>query len=298
MTLIAMLISLVAEHFLRHLQDLRRLEWFSAYYRWLYVRCSRFALWHGPTGVLLTVVPVALLVGVVYGLLARVAFGIPGFIVAVLVLLYCLGPRDLEGQVETFLEAWRQGDREGALLHAGDLLENHVGEDNAEVTQAMIESILVQANERLFGVLFWFGVLGPLGAALFRLSAALKTRAKQSDSAALPGFAEAAQRLYWVMAWVPARLVALSYSLTGSFDEAIHAWRIYREQGAGRFTDSNVGVLVAAGAGAVRLEQEDIGEYDREASGELVRTALSLVLRALVLWLTVIALMTLAGWAG
>ena len=112
----------------------------------------------------------------------------------------------------------------------------------------------------MFGVLFWFVLLGPTGlgpvaAWLFRASDLLR-RAAIADAAALPAVAGCFERIHFVLAWLPARLVALSYALAGSFEEA------RREMGrgvdaVGRMMERNDLLLVLAGRGALaRIEHE------------------------------------------
>jgi membrane protein required for beta-lactamase induction len=58
-------------------------------------------------------------------------------------------------------------------------------------------------------------------------------------------------------------------------------------------------VLAAAGFGALNLDEDarDSGSLDH-GWDHVLQSAMSLVWRTLVLWVFVIALLTLAGWAG
>ena len=57
----------------------------------------------------------------------------------------------------------------------------------------------------------------------------------------------AAQRAWRVIDWLPVRLTALCFAVVGSFEEAIDGWRFHAQ----RFPDDNDGVVLAATAGAV-----------------------------------------------
>lgn len=75
----------------------------------------------------------------------------------------------------------------------------------------------MQANNRLFGVLFWFVILGPFGA----------------------------------LAVLPARALALTYGVAGSFGESLSGWRSYLASESDPVFDANERLLVHAGRGAL-----------------------------------------------
>jgi membrane protein required for beta-lactamase induction len=130
---------------------------------------------------------------------------------------------------------------------------------------------------------------GPVAAWMFRASDLLR-RAALADPAIPPAIAGSFERVHFVLAWVPARLVALSYALAGSFGEA------RREMGrsataVGRMLERNDLLLVLAGRGALaRFEAAD------STPAAPARAALRLIRRAFLIWLTVIAVLSLAAW--
>ena len=137
-------------------------------------------------------------------------------------------------------------------------------------------------------VVFWFVLLGPAGALLFRLAQQLvKEEGENGDD-----FAEAARRLHHLLAWAPARVCVLAYALAGSFVESIHAWRT--EPSA--WPESTRRVLIAAGLGALRYEDGEIEEGNDKQNLDMVNETLSLVRRAVLVFISMIALLTLAGW--
>lgn len=297
MTLLAIIIGLFLERFLGHLQDLRQFTWFERFVDSVRANFRAGGEWNGAAAVLLAVVPPVLVVAAVQALLSDVLFGLLGFVFAVLILVYTLGPRDLDTDAEAYVNALEVADEEDARHRAAAILEMEPSADAGERTRLVADALLVKANEAVFAVLFWFAVLGPAGAALYRLAWVLKRQAGTEESS---DFAAAAQRLHGIVAWLPARLLATGYALAGSFEEAVHAWRGYYDKWSFRFGDSNIGVLVCAGNGALHRDVErDASVEDRvEAGTDLIRAVLGLIWRALVIWVTVIALLTLAGWAG
>lgn len=298
MTLLAIIIGLSLERFLGHLQDLRQFDWFERLAAQVRTHFRTGGEWNGAAAVLLAVVLPVLLVALLQAALSEVLFGFLGFVFAVLVLLYTLGPRDLDADAEAYIDALEVADEEKAQHRAEAILETEPPAEPGERTRLVADALLVKANEALFAVLFWFAVLGPVGAFLYRLASVLKeTAGSGAEDAA--DFAAAAGRLHGILAWAPARLLAVAYALAGSFEDAIHAWRGYQDRWSDRFGDSNVGVLVCAGNGALHRDvARETAEYGVEAGADLIRSVLGLIWRSLVLWVTVIALFTLAGWAS
>lgn len=294
MILIAILISLAVEKSVAKLQELRRFDWFIGYTRWWRARLRL----DGALGVLLVVGLPVLGVGILYHLLNEALF-LLGFLFGVLVLIFSLGPKSLDEQVQAYIDAREAGDTEAAHHIATDILHEDIPGSAFQLTRAVTESILVQANERVLAVLFWFAVLGPVGAALYRLSTLLKNNTLKERETSQ--FAQAALRLHAILDWAPARLAALGYAVSGSFVDAIANWRASTDKWAGNWQQSNVGVLLASGTGALQLDVTPVVQtLESEVDGELaqVKAAQALVWRTLVTWIVVIALMTLAGWAA
>lgn len=289
MTLIAILASLVLERLLEHVQDLRRYERYQDYVEWMRQRL-RGDPWEGRLGVLALLTPVLLLVAVVQAAFDDLLFGLPGLLFAIAVLVFCLGPRDLGHELGQYREAFSSGDEEGALRLARGLLGQEPPAEADAQARAVTEGVLVQANVRIFGVLFWFAMLGPLGAVLYRAVTELRRHTVLDNDE----FAWAARQLGAILDWVPARLTAFGYALSGHFEGAILRWR-EAAAAAEHWLVSSEPVLAAAGFGALNLEDEarDSGTWNH-----VLQSAMSLVWRTLVLWVFVIALLTLAGWAG
>lgn len=152
------------------------------------------------------------------------------------------------------------------------------------------EAILIQSNDRLIGVMFWFALLGPVGAVLYRVSNLLKEKTAFEAG----GFASAAQDLFWVMNWLPTRISIIGYALAGNFIDTVSYWRSISDFWIRESTD----LLVASGLGALRQDlRADIDEHITDEYFTLgVAHALSLVKRTIVVFLTILALMTLTGW--
>jgi membrane protein required for beta-lactamase induction len=287
MFLIAILLSLIAERFLGSMAELRRFGWFHHYARVVKKGLAGQPFLNGAASVLLLLAPLLVLTGLLDYYLSNLWF-LFGLLFAVLVLLFSFGPTDLEAEVEAFVDARERDDEESALWHAAELLGGDVPTDSVQLTRRIIDNILVQANERLLAVVFWFVLLGPAGALLFRLTQQLvKEEGENSDD-----FAEAARRLHHLLAWLPARGCAFAYALAGSFVEAVQAWR----NETATWPESTRRILIATGLGALRYEDGEIEAGNDARNLEDINETLSLVRRAVLVLIGVIALFTLAGW--
>jgi adenosylcobinamide-phosphate synthase len=190
----------------------------------------------------------------------------------------------------------------------------------SEVAKVAIEQGILRAHQHVFGVVAWYvfipavlgtllpgglGLLlsGPGGAVLYRLSTLLDERWGRTNDDAFRAFGQFARTTAQWLEWVPTRLTALSFAIVGDFEDAVYCWRSQ----AAAWTDRQIGILLASGAGAlgVRLGEAlhgagrvilrpEIGLGD-EADAEHLDSAVGLIWRALVLWMLVIALVTLAS---
>jgi len=210
-----------------------------------------------------------------------------GFLLGLVILVYSIGPRELNRETQDYLDACERGDTEGATLYAAQLTGSaEECQSQAQLNQMVTAAILSEANDRILAVLFWFLILGPVGALLFRLSSQLH---RQPQAELDRDFQQATHRLYFILNWLPARIAAFSYALGGSMVDALHNIKNYPSQWADKFLDSNTGTLVAAGLGALQIDPQN------ETDTQQVLQALALSNRAIIIWISLIAVMTLVG---
>jgi membrane protein required for beta-lactamase induction len=284
MNLISILIALAVETFYRPIQELRRFNWFYRYSDTLCKRLEGQSWRDGPVGIILVVGSLVFGVWLLDAMLAGVA-AVFSFLFGLAVLIYTLGPRDLAGEVKEFSEAVERGDYEAGEIIATRIVGYDISGSPIEATRHVMEGILVQANVRMFGILLWFMLLGPVGAVLFRLSCELKNYSTDNES----GYAAAARDLYRIMIWLPTHLVVLGFALAGSFVDTVSLWKSYTEIWK---TDSEA-LLIESGIGAISHEP-----HDEEGTPDLegVHQIMALVKRTLLVWLAALALLTLTGW--
>ncbi len=252
----------------------------------------------------LAVLPVALVALAVSVLLSSVS-GVLAWLWNVAVLYLALGFRRFSHFYNEAMLALRGTD----LPRAREVLGRWRGESAqeltaAEVARVAIELGLVRAHTHVFGVIAWFVVLGPLGAALYRLASILNDRWDRVEREERSAFSLFATRSFAVIDWLPVRLTAAGFAVAGDFMGAVECWR---EQAAS-WRPPSQGILLAAAAGALGvrlggvLHQEHGIEYrpplgdGDDADADYMQAAVGLIWRALVLWLFLIALATIASW--
>lgn len=268
------------------------------------------------------------LVVCVYWALLRLAGWPLAMLWNVAVLYVTLGFRQFSHHFTRIRDALDAGDEYAARQTLAEWQQVDASEvPRSEVVRHVIEYSVLAAHRHVFGVLFWFSVLsaaglGPLGAVLYRMGEYLsrawsKKGVEGSQPPVSERLQEAARKAWYVIDWLPARLTALSFAMVGSFEEAIDNWRLYAQ----RFPNDNDGVILAATAGAINVrlggealrrrdagyteEGEDVhwdGGSDvtpgREPELAHLRSVVGLVWRSVVVWLLLLALLTLARLLG
>jgi AmpE protein len=295
MNFLAILIALGCERLFALRHEVREPPVLLAYVRGalrLVARNERHTL---AVAVLGAVLP-GLAVAVATEVLGAVVHGLVYVLLAALVLFFALGPRDLRREVAEYRAAAASGDAAEAERLAAEILDADACQRRGPGLGSVGEAVFVQANNRLFGVLFWFALLGPFGALTFRITDLMRReailRAERADAPpAARAVADACQRLHGVIAFLPARLVALTYGVAGSFEESFSGWRRYLASESDHFFDANDRLLVHAGQGAL-----GVGWDQARDEPDRARAALALADAALYVWLVVLALLTLVAW--
>jgi AmpE protein len=300
MNLLALLLGLGLERVLTSLLHLREARWFDGYFDWGLKHISGAEGWLPIAKTLvfclLPVIPVA---SIAWAFGERL-FGLPYVAFATAVLIVSLGPRDLAAEVDDYCAAVERGDDVEATRRATALLEDDAARRPGPTRAALEEAVLAQSNHRIFGVIFWFMLLGPSGAWLFRVSDLLRRRAvfevhrRGESSEQEHVYLRTALFINRLLAWAPARITALFFPLAGSFDDAVAGWRQYLARASEQFFDASDQILVYVGCGALRLTAGPEGAPVSDV--ESVRAALRLVQRTLVIWLVLLSGLTLAGW--
>jgi membrane protein required for beta-lactamase induction len=293
--LIALALGLVLEHLATQLLHLRELRWFDRYYDFGLLRLKDSRGWVVHVGVIMILLVPAIPVFLVGYLLQQpgVLWDADYLLFAVFVVFLCLGPRDLGNEVDEYCAELDQGNLDAAQRVLIEMSEiRKPGVRDIDIVEG---AIFAQAVNRIFGVVFWFVALGPVGAWLFRVTDLLRRRAAfesvrdpETSDALLP----AIEAIYGLLQWVPARLAMLGYALSGSFDDAMNAWKSSDFEAGVPMTTRNDHLTSKVGKAAMT------GYLDKPTnSSAAARNAMRLVTRTLFIWVTVVALMTIFGWA-
>ena len=295
MNFIAFLVGLGIERLMSARLGIREPAWLVGY-----VHAALGAIARYPSMLIVIAVLAALAPGLAVAALlelpAVAAQSAVRVLVGAVVLFFSLGPRDLKQEVSEYRAALERGDAAHAQALGAEILGHDAGQRQGPQLGSVAAAVFVQANNRLFGVLFWFALAGPCGALTFRITDLLRreaiARAGRVDAApAELRVGEFCQRLHGVLAFVPARLLAFSYGIAGSFEESFTGWRGYLAAESDHFFDANDKLLVHAGQGALGARWEG-------AASESQRTgaALELTEAAFYVWLAVFALLTVPAW--
>jgi AmpE protein len=301
MHLIALLIGLVVERLATQLFHLRRLRWIDRIIDAGFRQAAKVPNWPAIIAVLAISVLLVLPVLIVMLVLGDALFGFPYLLLAIVVLFFSLGPQDIGEDVDEYCRAIEDGDEERIRETAMAIIESDVPEDPLDRIHRVEEAVCVQANNRLFAVIFWFVLLGPLGAWSYRVTDLVRRRAvfaagrDEQEDGTTDRMRDAATALHGWLAWIPARLTAIGYAAAGNFDAALGAWRAPSEDRSDSPFEYSEHLLARVGVAAIGI----VDEGDEDLTARAIRGATAanrLVFRLLLIWGVVIAAMTLYGW--
>lgn len=192
----------------------------------------------------LLIIPFSLIIGLLDYFMQGWLYGVVRFIFDVLVILYCLGPQNF----------WAD-------------------------TSMSMQRIFVEANRRVFAVIFWFALLGPFGAILYRMIAITAADALTRELTAQAATVEA------ILDWIPVRLLSFLFALGGHFSQVFRSFR----QNVFLGLRSNDEMLIECGHAAL------VDEKPAKAASEnvLEKSAINLLDRSFVILLVLVAIRAL-----
>jgi AmpE protein len=243
--------------------------------------------------VLVVAVPVLLCAALQIVLHGRL-FGLLALAFAAVVLFYAWGPRDLERDAEA-VEKAPDAERRAAAAQA--LRDDEFSQPLPLESAALVEATFLAGLRRWFGVLFWFAVLGPAGALLYRIVQLLAWNPLCGADVSA-GQRALLQRATRVLDWLPAHLMALALALASNFDAVFKTWHDYHAARGDGYFSLDLGFLNAIARASVAADvaaEEDAAHAVRIPLVAL-DDAMVLVRRVLVVWLTILAIVVLAGW--
>ena len=289
---------------------------FVRYARWIERRLNGGTAHHGWFALAVAIAPPVLVVEVLF-LAVWLMHPLAGLVLNVIVLYFMMGFRRFSHAVSAINNAFKSNDlgeaRRALAMWRGGSVSELTSDD---VARLAIERGLIDAYRQVFAVIFWFVILpGPAGAVLYRAVALLA----EEWAAAAPGveptlltqardeFGRPARMLLALLDWIPVRLTALSFAIVGDFEDAVECWRTQAHLWAIHDGALAMGVLLSSGGGALGAKlggplpvlvgepevRADLGTGE-PAGPDMLPSAVGLVWRALILWLVVILLITVA----
>lgn len=285
MSFLAIIVALVLVQAWGSGGRVHRDEWF---YNWQ-SRVASMGLM-APLTLALAVLAPVVLAEILLDALHPVLFGLLWIGLAVLLLLYSFGRRDFHQLMERYRHQCRSGDFEGALLTTFSELGWASPKDDpgsAEQVNTLVQrSFAYEGYQRWFAVLFYFAVLGPAGALAYRLLQLGRHRFEP----------EITEQCLFLLDWVPARLLAVTFVVTGDFvnsrdklldsifDPSQHASQLLYRVGT-----SALGEMTSPQEAADADPQLAFGAQAAVQNRELG----SLLQRSAVCWVAVLALLVL-----
>lgn len=313
MSLLLIVFALLLEQ-LRPLSSRNKLyAWLKSYVDFFQHNLDGGERKQGQTALILAI-SIPLLISIfLYFFLAKY-FPVFAWAFCILVLYLTMGFRQFSHYFTDIHKALREHD----LVQARSLLSVWRKEpcdelDSEEIIRLTLEEALLATHRNVFAVVVWFVVLfqlglGPSGAILYRLARFINARWASKNLKENSNFGKFSGQVYHWIEWLPMRMTAATFAIVGNFEDAVYCWRTQ----SAKWHDPDAGIILASGAGAlgVRLGmpvaqldsvgRPEMGTGDR-ADIDFMQSAVGLVWRALVFWLILLLLLTLASmvsWVG
>jgi adenosylcobinamide-phosphate synthase len=280
--------------------------------------CNAGQAHHGRMGWLLMIGLLAVPAYVIH-LIAEGINPLAELIWGVLVAYLTLGFRHYSHYFTTIQMALLSGDEAQARASLAEWTkQDTTGMDVPEITRIAIEKALVTSHHNVFGVFFWFLLpFGPAGAVVYRVAEYLARAWNEDGQMENEAFGNFAARAFYIIDWIPARLTAIAFAVVGNFEDSVYAWRNF----ANRWGNETVGIILSSGGGAmgvrlgnpaekaITLPQVDVTTADysgieveampgEEPALRALQSTVGLVWRALLLWMLLLLLFSIAVWIG
>lgn len=274
MTFLVSFLALLIERFFDW-SHVRQWRWYKKYQHYI---ISVLPVKNPFVALILVVLPLVLLIGFFQYLLKGWLYGFIPLLFNLFVLIYCLGPKNLWADIFSCMNALVQADQS----FAEEQLQKIFGSSlplAESFHHDLLDLIFIEVNKRIFAVIFWFIVLGPLGAVLYRTVNLLVKEPQESE---ISDLSQKALFLQNILDWLPARILTFIFALSGQFVQVFLCWRQKVLQGL----DSNNEILTQCGKAALGLFEE----IPEDGSAE--KNAIGLIDRSLIIFLVLIALTT------
>ncbi len=172
-----------------------------------------------------------------------------------------------------------------------------------QLASLTIEATLQRTYHGLFAPIFWFVLLGPAGAVLYRCSEQLQKAWAPASQKPLHHFS---QKIHHWIDWLPVRFTAICFAIVGDFEDAAYCWRHQAHQ----WSNATTGILMTSAAGALDIRLADKlpdngNEIQRPEAGigddpgpDEINASLAMARRVLLLVIVLVFLLIFGYWLG
>ncbi len=260
MTLASIVLCLILERWQMLWHTAKDRQWLVQYARVIQRHFKTAAIIGSWPGLVMIALPLMIVVALVQYTCNHVFYGVIGWIVNTVVLLYCIDAHRVHDAINRH---W---------------LKQAPADNMKVITTAGVS--LTQFNREVFAVIFWFCIFGAFGALIYRAVTVWRDEAITSTSD-LNGYFPLLTRILDVLDWIPARILALGLALMGDFTPTFHAWR----QHFFAMPAANETLLDDCGKVALHKSADTAEECEWQ----------EIALRSLLTWLVLFALVTLTA---
>jgi AmpE protein len=245
-------------------------------------------------GFVLILLP-ALLAGLGVYLLNTMEWRIAGYPLECLLLVFLMGMPGWRQTLQAYVEAWQRGDMQAAWHHIRSRLpanEQSAALSPESMHVSLMRTMMLAVFQRFFLIGFWY-VAGGIGLAVF-VRGLLALSAQWPQAGARPRFVRA---LEW-MAWIPARLLSVTFGIAGDLAGWLQEMRVTKGKATKKAEDllmiSAYGSLSGYALDPRRFSQIHPDEWT-DFGGRSLRAVRDLLNRSMLVWVCVLALLVISG---
>lgn len=239
MNFLLILIAAVIEFTVVSFEAVRSNRWSNDWAAWINQVAGRYTWWRGVMGAAITLLVPVLAVALVFAMIGAWSEFL-AHLLGLFALLLMLGPMDLNSDIETHkrnIDVTGSSDtaidEQAFFNRAGSLnLGEATGDDDFDHHRSELASMALAADTAWFQPLFWFFVLGPVGAVLYRLCANLRGAADLD-----PDVQSSIAQVREILEWFPSRVTVLAMGVAGTLVPVVETatacglmrWRVTNE---------------------------------------------------------------------
>lgn len=269
MTCFVIFLALLIERFFDW-SHLRHWHWFFSWEHFVTTRAIANSTY---TILIMMMLPPLIAVLLLQVMTANLLYGFARIVFELFILLYTFGPKNLWADA-FFTNVISQTAKDTPS-------ENHLANVNhSKSTQlTLLNNLFIAANVRLFAIVFWFVILGPVGAVFYRMVTLAQIPQQSKYDYAIQ---EKTRLIQSVLDWLPIRVFTILFALSGHFVRVFEMWRRYVAFGIA----NNETMLTACGIAALGLnhpgEMSDDDSVERHAESLIDRVFILLIILTVI----------------